>query len=546
MWKKLAVIGMVFCMTTASVVQGAALSPAADKTAAEADATATTATEASTAAEATTAGPAAEAASEKENGAAAATAATTAAEAATATTADPAAETDTPTGMDAISFNSIPYWEKNSPAMASIIAYVESVTDRFSRDYIPPEKRIAAFDSDGTLIGELFPTYFDKCLLMYRLLHDSTYEEADPEDRKFAEELETALLNHKPEPASPKSTAQMTTESFKGFTVEEYRAYVREFMEHPAIGFEGMTYGQAFYKPMTALVEYLAKHDFKVFICSGTERSILRELTEGTLDEWIPPCQVIGSTISLTATGQGETEGRDYTYAPDDQVLLEGNMTFKNLKMNKVVSIIDEIGAVPILAFGNSTGDFAMAQYVVQNGGKAYMLLCDDTERDYGNLDTAEKFAEKCKKLGFETVSMKNEFSTIYGDAVIKTDYLQKTTEEEQKEDPDQKTDQETPDQKADQAKDQETPDQKTDQTKDQETPDQKADQTKDQAEGQKIQNQKTDQTKATDKETDNRTEQQIIEEQENSDELMPGMDDPLKLKDGQEPEEEEILKPAA
>lgn len=538
MWKKLAVIGMVFCMTTASVVQGAALSPAADKTAAEADATATTATEASTAAEATTAGPAAEAASEKENGAAAATAATTAAEAATATTAeattaDPASETDTPTGMDAISFNSIPYWEKNSPAMASIIAYVESVTDRFSRDYIPPEKRIAAFDSDGTLIGELFPTYFDKCLLMYRLLHDSTYEEADPEDRKFAEELETALLNHKPEPASPKSTAQMTTESFKGFTVEEYRAYVREFMEHPAIGFEGMTYGEAFYKPMTALVEYLAKHDFKVFICSGTERSILRELTEGTLDEWIPPYQVIGSTISLTATAQGETQGRDYTYAPDDQVLLEGNMTFKNLKMNKVVSIIDEIGAVPILAFGNSTGDFAMAQYVVQNGGKAYMLLCDDTERDYGNLDTAEKFAEKCKKLGFETVSMKNEFSTIYGDAVIKTDYLQKTTEEEQKE---------APDQKADQTKDQEAPDQKTDQTKNQETPDQKADQTKDQ----KTPDQKTDQTKATDKETDNRTEQQIIEEQENSDEQMPGMDDPLKLKDGQEPEEEEILKPAA
>ncbi|MBQ6636749.1 MAG: haloacid dehalogenase-like hydrolase [Lachnospiraceae bacterium] len=560
MWKKLAVIGMVFCMTTASVVQGAALSPAADKTAAETDATATTATtaaEAATAAEATTADPAAEAVSEKENGAA------EAATAAEATTADPAAEYTaepaTSTGMDAISFNSIPYWEKNSPAMASIISYVESVTDRFSRDYIPPEKRIAAFDSDGTLIGELFPTYFDKCLLMYRLLHDSTYEEADPEDRKFAEELETALLNHKPEPASPKSTAQMTTESFKGFTVEEYRAYVREFMEHPAIGFEGMTYGEAFYKPMTALVEYLAKHDFKVFICSGTERSILRELTEGTLDEWIPPYQVIGSTISLTATAQGETQGRDYTYAPDDQVLLEGNMTFKNLKMNKVVSIIDEIGAVPILAFGNSTGDFAMAQYVVQNGGKAYMLLCDDTERDYGNLDTAEKFAEKCKKLGFETVSMKNEFSTIYGDAVIKTDYLQKTTEEEQKEAPDQKADQtkdqEAPDPKTDQTKNQETPDQKADQTKDQKTPDQKTDQTKDQKtsdqkkdqeEGQNIQDQKTDQTKATDKETDNRTEQQIIEEQENSDEQMPGMDDPLKLKDGQEPEEEEILKPAA
>ena len=48
------------------------------------------------------------------------------------------------------------------------------------------------------------------------------------------------------------------------------------------------------------------------------------------------------------------------------------------------------------------------------------MLLCDDTERDYGDLDVAEKFAGECGKIGLETISMKNDFATIYGEEVRK------------------------------------------------------------------------------------------------------------------------------
>ena len=48
------------------------------------------------------------------------------------------------------------------------------------------------------------------------------------------------------------------------------------------------------------------------------------------------------------------------------------------------------------------------------------MLLCDDTERDYGNLETAEKFAKECAEIGLETVSMKNDFTTIYKEDAVK------------------------------------------------------------------------------------------------------------------------------
>ena len=62
-----------------------------------------------------------------------------------------------------------------------------------------------------------------------------------------------------------------------------------------------------------------------------------------------------------------------------------------------------------------------MAQYALQHGGRAYMLLCDDTERDRGDPEEAASFAETCWELGFETISMRGDFETIYKpDAVRK------------------------------------------------------------------------------------------------------------------------------
>ena len=313
----------------------------------------------------------------------------------------------------------IPYWTEDSPAMASLVSFVRAVTDERGAAYVPPEDRIAVFDMDGTLYGERFPTYFDEWLLLHRLLHDEAYR-ADPEDRAWAEEAEDALLAGEDEPDSPRSSAQMAAEAFRGFTVEEYRAYVRKVMAESAAGFENMTYGEGFYLPMVSLVRYLSEHGFTVFISSGSERSLARELIADTLGEWIPPDRVIGSTFSLEASGQGEVDGRKYTYAPDDRVLLEGNLLQKNQKMNKVVSIVNEIGAAPLLVFGNSSGDVSMAQYAVQHGGRAYMLLCDDTERDFGDPEEAVSFAETCRELGFETVSMRDEFETIYKPGVRK------------------------------------------------------------------------------------------------------------------------------
>lgn len=330
----------------------------------------------------------------------------------TAETGRPAETADTP--------EKLPYWSEDSSTVQKIVSLVSSMTEESSDGYVPEEDRIAVFDFDGTLFGERFPTYFDNCLFLHRVLDDEDFQ-APADIKEYALALRTSLENGTEEPESPRSTAQMTAECFAGMTVEQYRKYVRDYMALPAWGFENMTYGQGYFKPMTALVEYLAGKGFTVFVSSGSERAMVRELMSGVLDEWIPSDRVIGSTFSLTATGQGDTAGRSYSFLPDDEVLMEGNLVTKNQKTNKVFSIVDEIGKVPVLVFGNSSGDLAMAEYSAQHGGSAFMLLCDDLERDYGDLKTAEKFKKTCEESGFHTVSMKEEFATIYGEEVKKT-----------------------------------------------------------------------------------------------------------------------------
>ena len=308
------------------------------------------------------------------------------------------------------------YWTEDSPAMKSIINFVSEVTDEKSDKFVPAEKRTAVFDSDGTLYGELFPTYVDQCLMIHRLAHDDTYK-GNEEDTAYCKALEECLLNGGEKPKAPRSSGDIIADAFKGFTVEEYREYVRKFMSEPVAGFENMTYADGYYKPMVSLVKYLTENGFKVYINSGAEVNMLRELSSDVLGEYIPSYQVIGTRFGITAENRSDdVKARDYTPSADEKIIFDGTVKFKNLKLNKVVSIINDIGISPLLAFGNSSGDLAMGQYVMQHGGKAYMLLCDDTDRDHGDTEVAASFKEDCDKMGMETVSMKNEFATIYGD----------------------------------------------------------------------------------------------------------------------------------
>jgi hypothetical protein len=93
----------------------------------------------------------------------------------------------------------------------------------------------------------------------------------------------------------------------------------------------------------------------------------------------------------------------------------------KNVKMSKVAQLEQELGQKPVLVFGNSTGDVPMAVYAEEENPyltQVFFLLCDDTQREHGNKSKAQKIADICEQKNWVTISMANDWTTIYGENV--------------------------------------------------------------------------------------------------------------------------------
>ena len=314
------------------------------------------------------------------------------------------------------------YWNQDSQSLAELKEYVNDVTDSSSPHYIPEEDRIAVFDMDGTLYGELAPTYVEWMMYLYRVNEDPGFIADDAEKAvadQIAEVIETGIIPENLE----KDHSIQNARVYDGMTVDEYRQYVRDFVNRPVGGFDGMTYKEAFYKPMVEVVEYLDENGFTVYLCSGTDRILCRELIDGVLP--IDENHVIGMDVMLKAAGQGDTDGLEYIFAPDDTVVRTDELLIKNVKMNKVSQIAQELGKQPVLSFGNSSGDESLGVYTTADNpyySKVFMLIADDSERDYGNPEKAGEKAEKWREHGWCVISMKDDFMTIYGDSVKKQD----------------------------------------------------------------------------------------------------------------------------
>ena len=288
--------------------------------------------------------------------------------------------------------------------------------------YVPKEDRIAVFDLDGTLYQETDPTYDDWKLYYHRVYNDTNYTSTE-EQKKIADDiLKAAFDNEMPDDLNYR-IASTYTQLFNNFTVEEYQQYILNFVDKPCEGYNNMKRGDAFYKPMLELIEYIQKNDFTVYITSGTDRYQVRAVVKNHID--IPESNIIGSDYNIIAKNQGKADGKDYTYQNDDDFRFDGQFLRKNLKTGKIIGIIREIGKQPILAFGNSGGDKDMANYVLNKNkypSMAFMVCCDDTTRERGNEKKANEMKANCEKFGWVPISMKDDWKTIYGENVTRKD----------------------------------------------------------------------------------------------------------------------------
>ena len=295
-------------------------------------------------------------------------------------------------------------WTENAPAKKALVEYVESVTKKGSADFIPLENRIAVFDLDGTLILETDPTYFDWALFEHRVLDDSRYNASEEEREIARNSREKGIM-----PNLSSKRESMVSKVYTGLSLKEFEEFITDFMEQDQPGFIGMKRGESFYKPMVEVVNYLSENGFTVYICSGTDRLTVRPLVAKNLPV-LRPYQVIGSDSTIISSNQGEIDGLSYTFTKGDELILGGKNLVKNLQMNKVAVIAQEVGVQPVLAFGNADNNPYKAL--------GFMLCCDDTEREYGNPKKAAQMKSDCEKFGWIPISMKDDWKTIYGEGV--------------------------------------------------------------------------------------------------------------------------------
>ncbi|MEM8612570.1 MAG: hypothetical protein AAGF93_11165 [Cyanobacteria bacterium P01_H01_bin.105] len=253
-------------------------------------------------------------------------------------------------------------WEDTGPDSNKqrIIHFVEA-----AKQTIPPEDRIAVFDNDGTLWAE-WPNYFQVDYIQSKLIERKSIQ---IEDERLIEAYGTQDLS---------------------MEVEAYRDDVRQFLNTTKGNGEtdfAVPYIQLTYQPMIELVEYLQANDFDVYICSGGGIDFVRAFSEESYG--IPRQNVMGSALInvydpiekqvLHSGGnsgdepehlsQGYTD-LDYAnggYPTPPQELQSVILNPFNDKEGKPVGLERYLGKKPIMAVGNSDGDFFMFDYTDSN-----------------------------------------------------------------------------------------------------------------------------------------------------------------------------------
>ena len=310
-------------------------------------------------------------------------------------------------------------------SITALKEYVEDVTNIYSKNYIKPEDRIATFDMDGTFVGELYPTYFEYNMLEYRVLEDPNYKDITPADvKEAAQNIRDFVRTGKKLPDHfDMIHAQAAATAYSGMSLHDFDLYVKAYASKPANGFSGMKYGESFYKPMLEIFDYLEDNGFTFYVVSGSDRFICRALVDAI---GIDPNRVIGMDVRLKSSSQGGDPGVDYTMDKYEDLIRTDELIIKNLKTNKVLQITQEIGKVPVLSFGNSSGDCAMHNFCMSNKLKsaAFMLIADDEARDHANREKALKLGDQWREAGYHVISMRDDFKTIYGEGVQKTEFV--------------------------------------------------------------------------------------------------------------------------
>jgi phosphoglycolate phosphatase-like HAD superfamily hydrolase len=307
--------------------------------------------------------------------------------------------------MATASAQALPSWN-DTPTKTAIISFVEKVTKEGSPDFVMPEDRIAVFDNDGTLWTEQ-PMYTQFAFIIDRVKAMAP----DHPEWKDKEPFKSLLAGDAKGVAASgeKGLLELVAATHAGMTAEAFAATVTNWLKtakHPKFN---RSYLECVYQPQIELLQYLRDNGFQTFIVSGGGIDFMRPWTHEVYG--IPPDQVVGSS------GKTKYEVRD----GEPVIVKLPEIDFIDDKAGKPVAIHKFIGKRPILAFGNSDGDFEMLEYVTTGSGPRLGLILhhDDAEREaaYDRESHVGKLArglDEAQARGWVLVSMKSDWAVVF------------------------------------------------------------------------------------------------------------------------------------
>jgi phosphoglycolate phosphatase-like HAD superfamily hydrolase len=299
----------------------------------------------------------------------------------------------------------LPSWNDGA-ARTAIIEFVSQTTSEGSETFVPAPERIAVFDNDGTLWAEQ-PVYFQAFFIFDRIKElapqHPEWKTLEPFASVLTGDMKSALAG------GEHALIEMAMVTHAGMTTEEFEQIVTDWIataRHPETG---RRFTEMVYQPMLELLDYLRANGFKTFIVSGGGIEFMRPWSEQVYG--IPPEQVIGSSI--------KTEYKVIDGKPALVRLPE--LDFVDDKEGKPVGINRHIGRRPLIAVGNSDGDFQMLEWTT--GGERPRLGVyihhDDAGREYAydrnsSIGKLERGLDEAHKRGWIVVGMKVDWSTMF------------------------------------------------------------------------------------------------------------------------------------
>jgi hypothetical protein len=299
----------------------------------------------------------------------------------------------------------LPSWNDGA-ARQRILDFVTKVTDPASASFVPPSERIAVFDNDGCLWSEQ-PIYVQLAFALDRVKalapQHPEWQAKEPFASLLKGDVASALAG------GEQAIARIIMATHAGTTTEEFATIVQDWLataRHPATG---RPYTAMVYQPMLEVLAYLRANGFKTFIVSGGGIEFMRPWTERIYG--IPPEQVVGSSIKMK-----------YELRDGRPVLVRlPELNFIDDKAGKPVGIQQHIGRRPILAFGNSDGDFEMLEWTTAGEGPRLGVLVhhDDGDREVAydrksHIGRLDRGLDEAGRRGWVLVSMKDDWRTIY------------------------------------------------------------------------------------------------------------------------------------